>query len=1097
MKTKINKIMGVFVATTVLLSMLVANAIPAKAATLAWSTESVPGAVGNVISTFLGPPAGGTPVQVAVSADGKTIYAVNGTNSFRKSTNAGATWTTLSLPNPDGIAANADDVLGSFVAVAPDDPNVVAIVDNVTTLVAPAPTSNIWLSTSGGATAGSFNALALSQVAAAAFTSVALGPSVGGIRQLAVAGADAGGLAQVSAFGLGGFAGWVDMTGPSLTVAASPGWGTTVLGGLTVGSRVAAIAFSPNFTADRIITAVSVDTLGATGGVFFNIGSFATTEWNAAAGFPDYSGLTNSTGLITPAAPAPQTLVSADISLAPTFAGADPGSRIAFVALDTGAAATSGVFRMDDSVRTLRSASLQFRSVSYNGTDLVAGASATAPAVTNAVYRTDAPLANTPSMVQATSNQRPSGGPFVTTAINPVVRWAGTDVLALTTGDEAAASVSKDKGATFNDVSLINTAVTNIQDIAVAPDGSKWFMTSDDGADVSFWRKTGTTWERIQSLADIVAPATVSHVVRMAPENASVVFFANTGAAATNIYYTDDNGEKIFNTRVTTDAGTVDVASESATVIYAITGNAIRKSTDAGFLWSDPAVSLGFTAPEVAANLKVLSKDNLLIGSTGGKVARSTDAGATWSRTGNIPVVGIVQATANGLATGNFIFAASDAAGSAIYRIPATFTGASTWDTLTIPGTAHDPTVPAVPAPIPATRTFVGLEFIGGILYGTATAAPWVAGVPPAVDAGGPSFLIRSANPVVAAASSVTFSGVVSPAGANFATGGAPINARTTNLESSTGGKIWAASVNTSATSGSDAVFSFTDTATGATSVPKLVAPANNATINMNEVSGLSPAVPLTWERAAEATSYEVQIAFDQNFNQIIAANGLVGGIVANPVAPADPAATPVGVVVPAGALNANQTYYWRVRVLTPLAGAFPATPNTIKIGPATGPTPTAPVVGSPTLTAPAPGATNVPRRPTFQWEAVAGANSYEIQVDKDPNFGAPVARNNSVFSNVFVPTVDLDANTVYYWRVRATSGTTTGPYANGVFTTAAPPPPPTTVAPTQPPPPPVTITTVAPPPVTTPAYVWAIIGIGALLVIAVLVLIMRTGRKG
>jgi hypothetical protein len=78
-----------------------------------------------------------------------------------------------------------------------------------------------------------------------------------------------------------------------------------------------------------------------------------------------------------------------------------------------------------------------------------------------------------------------------------------------------------------------------------------------------------------------------------------------------------------------------------------------------------------------------------------------------------------------------------------------------------------------------------------------------------------------------------------------------------------------------------------------------------------------------------------------------------------------------------------------------------------------------------------------------------------------------------------------LDNSTTYYWKVRAIAKTTDSEWAQGVFTTMSAPPTP----PTPPPPPP------EPEPPTTPMYIWVIIGVGAALVIAVIILIVRTRR--
>ncbi len=75
-------------------------------------------------------------------------------------------------------------------------------------------------------------------------------------------------------------------------------------------------------------------------------------------------------------------------------------------------------------------------------------------------------------------------------------------------------------------------------------------------------------------------------------------------------------------------------------------------------------------------------------------------------------------------------------------------------------------------------------------------------------------------------------------------------------------------------------------------------------------------------------------------------------------------------------------------------------------------------VAAAPTLTAPVNGAIDQPLRPVFQWTAAAGADSYAIAVDDDPAFGSPAIAETGIVGTTYTPTVDLEDNTTYYWRV-------------------------------------------------------------------------------
>jgi hypothetical protein len=72
----------------------------------------------------------------------------------------------------------------------------------------------------------------------------------------------------------------------------------------------------------------------------------------------------------------------------------------------------------------------------------------------------------------------------------------------------------------------------------------------------------------------------------------------------------------------------------------------------------------------------------------------------------------------------------------------------------------------------------------------------------------------------------------------------------------------------------------------------------------------------------------------------------------------------------------------------------------------------------SPILTSPADNATGVARPVAFTWQAVAGAISYSLEVDDDPEFLSP---NVDIETDQTNWTTDvLDGSTKYYWRVRA-----------------------------------------------------------------------------
>jgi subtilisin-like proprotein convertase family protein len=75
----------------------------------------------------------------------------------------------------------------------------------------------------------------------------------------------------------------------------------------------------------------------------------------------------------------------------------------------------------------------------------------------------------------------------------------------------------------------------------------------------------------------------------------------------------------------------------------------------------------------------------------------------------------------------------------------------------------------------------------------------------------------------------------------------------------------------------------------------------------------------------------------------------------------------------------------------------------------------------APTLTAPANNAIIGSTTPTLTWAAVASATSYTVEVATDPSF-TTIVRTGTPATNSYTVSPALSTNTVYYWRVRATT---------------------------------------------------------------------------
>jgi hypothetical protein len=237
------------------------------------------------------------------------------------------------------------------------------------------------------------------------------------------------------------------------------------------------------------------------------------------------------------------------------------------------------------------------------------------------------------------------------------------------------------------------------------------------------------------------------------------------------------------------------------------------------------------------------------------------------------------------------------------------------------------------------------------------------------------------------------------------------------------------------------------------------------------------PEVTLIWEEMAGATGYQYQVAIDASFKTKVV-NEFTTSLASEELE-----------------LQPNTTYYWRVRVADEgsLLGAPLISPwsATYKFKTAIGAS-----MARPALQAPWPGEPDVPLSPTFEWSGIEWAEVYEFELSTDPAttaggyFASPLVSltgTDALVSTAWKCDITLSYNTRYYWQVKAIGVDTDTPWSDvGTFTTMG--------VPAEPAQPGETIT-IPPAQEITPAWIWAIVIIGAILVIAVIVLIVTTRR--
>jgi len=255
---------------------------------------------------------------------------------------------------------------------------------------------------------------------------------------------------------------------------------------------------------------------------------------------------------------------------------------------------------------------------------------------------------------------------------------------------------------------------------------------------------------------------------------------------------------------------------------------------------------------------------------------------------------------------------------------------------------------------------------------------------------------------------------------------------------------------------------------------PTLTSPATGAVVDADPCYCWNDAFTLKWDRQCDACSYNLQISLDEDFTEVVVDWSGKDDDDCTEIDYEPPKGSAPSYVVENGALGTGScgtTFYWRVRSADAETDEIIHSPwsevrsFTVAIGP----------MAELTLTNPANGAigvavSNIP----FTWDAVADATGYEFSL-MNAATDAEVVSATSVSGTTYTYTGTLSYDTSYYWTVKAMKDGVVFSEATATFTTGA--------------------EGVVPPEPTTPAWVWVIIAIGAILVIVTLVLIFRTRR--
>jgi hypothetical protein len=515
------------------------------------------------------------------------------------------------------------------------------------------------------------------------------------------------------------------------------------------------------------------------------------------------------------------------------------------------------------------------------------------------------------------------------------------------------------------------------------------------------------------------------------------------------MYISTDSGETKWTAR-SSSYDIQDIAVESKDVIYVgrYNNGGVIKSTNGAFTWGSSKEAL---TTDTCYSLTLLSAGNLLVGGATGYVSYSTDSGSSFTMISSAieSSPGNTLVTATGLSDGDTIIAG----GSSSTAVKKWIIGSSVlWVTGQSVGSVN------------------GLAMASGVLYANST-----------TDNATYRFLTPTIPP-----SSMSATDTISDTTINTFT------THVNGLQASTGStKLWAIT-----TSG---IKSYTEYLATAADAVALSFPTDGYMLQVNSLSGNPNNFVFQWSSppaisTTQAYGYDIYVYLDST-GKVSVGNGSVSSTPATTVSIASGTVfTPIP----------GTTYYWRVRVSanSPVRSAW-SEMRTLTVQPL--------AASVPAISSPANGATIKNQSPAFSWSPVTSCTKYEFQLSTTPTFGTTVLTDTPASAGTLVPvTIKLEKGKQYFWRVRALEPvqgdwSTVGNFIVAVDEPAPPSPtPPVTI--TQVPAPTFTIPPAQAAPTYTlttpetkeiaPTYIWAIIIIGAILVIAVIVLIVRTRRS-
>jgi hypothetical protein len=832
----------------------------------------------------------------------------------------------------------------------------------------------------------------------------------------------------------------------NLTMTGS--WGEKYTGNAGVDNThttTLAVKFSSNYPTDKAIGAITSNASSASFQLFRN--ETGDDDWNSEIDYLE-SDWGNGAVLDSRITSFTTTLDTAEIAFPSSYLANDEGERLVYVALADGGGG-GGVLRITDTVdsgfQTWSGGELgAIGSLAYSEAGiLVAG-----EYLDNKVYQFLSPNAAIPKASRLNTLKQP-GGVSMTSVV-----LSGDTVLAGTQGIGSAVAKSVDDGYTFNDIGLIDVELTNYVDVAVNADGSKIYLSTNNGSATSIWLKEEGAYTRILNLG-----TATTTFIRLAPEDDSTIYVAEFGD--TDIYVSKNSGKESWKSvpcyKLGTGDSIVDMAVAGADEAYVIDDDGVSKTTNAGASWgAQKRPVTDFTPYSVI----VASNGDVLVGGTGGYVAYSNDGGSTYERTKNSGSGNVNLIPDDDYENNNLIYVGSVSDGvPKVYRTKA--------DTTTVPSSTKSAT-------IDSTQTVRGLAQFNGVTYVLSSNST-------------DSVLHKALNLETAATATLAQWSSIST-GAEFL-----VNRQALKISGETKPKLWAIDSPASLHSLIDPI---------AAVAPTMAAPVDGFKVPINTANGKAHNINFVFERysSTDISQADVEIATDGDFQGVIYTgvfdiSSITTDTIAKAIGPSGVAST--GADNQQVDLMPGITYYWRVRTSSPWLSPWSEARSF-----------TVASMDTFMVTGPESGAADASLMPTFTWSEYPDAIGYEIMLSEDPTFSI-IEWSYNVDNPFYKVEEELKYSTTYYWRVRGVTGepylerrtwiTPAGPWVTGVFTTMGEPVPdePDVITITEPgAPAEIKVVEVPAPAPVIPTYLlWVIVAVGAVLIIALIILIVRTRR--